>query len=90
MARPSTSTPAPNTPVIIGVGQFLNRDDDDPIDPVALATVAARLAADDCGTTAVLQQLDLELQFLITRSPIPEPDKFDEARAQLRARYSLP
>ena len=58
MARPSTSTPAPNTPVIIGVGQFLNRDDDDPIDPVALATVAARLAADDCGTTAVLQQLD--------------------------------
>lgn len=38
----------------------------------------------------MLQQLDPELQFLITRSPIPEPDKFDEARAQLRARYSLP
>lgn len=58
MAHSSSSTPAPATPVIIGVGQFLNRDDDDPLDPLALAAVAARLAADDCGNSAVLSGLD--------------------------------
>ena len=29
----------PNTPVIVGVGQFLNRDDEDPLDPLSLAAV---------------------------------------------------
>lgn len=44
--------------MIIGVGQFLNRDDEDPLDPVALAAIAARLAADDSGSDRVLAGLD--------------------------------
>ena len=49
---------SPTTPVIIGVGQFLNRDDDAPMDPIALAVAAARLAGDDSTALAVLDDLD--------------------------------
>ncbi len=58
MATPLPSSLDPNTPVIIGVGQFLNRDDDSPLDPLALAVEAARLAAADAGAPAVLASLD--------------------------------
>jgi len=54
----SPSLPSPSTPVIVGVGQFLNRDADDPLDPLELAAVAARLAADDSGSGKVLAGLD--------------------------------
>lgn len=37
---------------------------------------------------AMLRQLDSAI--VPSMSPAPRPDKFDEARAQLRARYSLP
>ena len=41
----------PRTPVVIGVGQFLNRVDQgaDPLEPVELMTEAVRLAAIDAG-----------------------------------------
>ncbi|HNI34493.1 MAG TPA: hypothetical protein PLV93_03785 [Microthrixaceae bacterium] len=48
----------PRSPVIVGVGQFLNRDDENPIEPVRLAAIAARLAADDCGAPSILTALD--------------------------------
>ena len=37
----------------------------------------------------MLRQIDVELESLDTRGPVPMPDKFDEARAQLRTRYDL-
>lgn len=37
----------------------------------------------------MLRQIDVELESLDARGPVPAPDKFDEARAQLRTRYSL-
>ncbi|MHB1138359.1 MAG: acetyl-CoA acetyltransferase [Microthrixaceae bacterium] len=42
----------PRTPVVVGVGQFLNRVDDGapPLEPVALMAEAVRLAAADAGT----------------------------------------
>src|SRR5262249_19627266 len=50
-------TPAPNSPVIVGVGQFLNRSDE-PLDPVALAAEAARAAAEDCGRPKAVEGVD--------------------------------
>lgn len=47
-----------NTPVIIGVGQFLQRDDSLYLDPVELAAEASRIAAADSGAEAVLSKLD--------------------------------
>ncbi len=37
----------------------------------------------------MLRQIDVELESLDTRGPVPMPDKFDEARAQLRMWYDL-
>lgn len=53
-----TTTVSPNTPVIVGVGQFLNRDDSAYLDPVALAVEAARIAAADSGASNLLEGLD--------------------------------
>ena len=44
----------PRTPVIIGVGQFLNRDDDAPIEPAALMVEALRAAEADSGAPGAL------------------------------------
>ena len=48
----------PRTPVVIGVGQFVNHDDTSPLDPIALMAEAARTAAADAGTPGALADLD--------------------------------
>lgn len=53
-----TAAVSPNTPVVVGVGQFLNRDDTAYLDPVALAVEAARIAAEDAGAPGILAKLD--------------------------------
>ena len=46
----------PNTPVIIGVGQILQRAEDieSAKEPIGLMLEAARLAADDAGVSGAL------------------------------------
>ena len=50
----------PNTPVIIGVGQILQRAEDieSAQEPIGLMLEAARLAADDAGVSGALTSLD--------------------------------
>ena len=50
----------PNTPVIIGVGQILQRAEDieSAQEPIGLMLEAARLAADDAGVSGALASLD--------------------------------
>lgn len=52
------SNPDPRTPVVIGVGQLLHRDDDYETDPIELLALAAELAAHDTGATGLLSRLD--------------------------------
>ena len=53
-----TSSLPPTTPVIIGVGQYLNRDLGTQLDPIALAATAARLAAEDATAPRALADVD--------------------------------
>ena len=48
----------PRSPVVIGVGQFLNRDDSVEPDPTELIAEAARSAERDTGASGVLAALD--------------------------------
>ncbi len=56
MPRPPART-APATPVVIGVGQVANKDDERVITPLELIAEAVRRAADDSGA-AVLEHAD--------------------------------
>jgi acetyl-CoA C-acetyltransferase len=49
-----------NYPVIVGVGQFMNRSEriEDAIEPVELMARVARSAAEDAGDTALLEKLE--------------------------------
>ena len=49
----------PNTPVIVGIAQILNRDDDvdDALEPVDMMVEAVREAALDTGSSAILKAL---------------------------------
>ncbi|MFN8053071.1 MAG: acetyl-CoA acetyltransferase [Acidimicrobiales bacterium] len=61
MSTPLPPSLDPNTPVIVGVGQHLNRDESSLLDPLALAVIAARAAAEDCASSSadsVLAGLD--------------------------------
>ncbi|HTN99218.1 MAG TPA: hypothetical protein VL068_00980, partial [Microthrixaceae bacterium] len=51
----------PRLPVIIGVGQFLNRVDQgaSSIEPVGLMAEAVKLAEADCGRSGVLAKIEL-------------------------------
>lgn len=51
----------PRTPVIVGVGQVLNRTDKgaDPLEPVELMIEAARVAEDDTTTSGILKTVDV-------------------------------
>ncbi len=48
----------PRTPVVIGVGQYLNRDGD-PMEPVDLMIEAVRRAESDAGATGILSGADI-------------------------------
>ncbi|MEZ5322223.1 MAG: acetyl-CoA acetyltransferase [Microthrixaceae bacterium] len=48
----------PRTPVVVGVGQFLNRDDSLGLDPLTLAIEAVRRAARDCGVDSLPGRVD--------------------------------
>lgn len=48
----------PHDPVVVGVGQFLQRDPNVLDDPITLAAEAARLAAADAGAPGILSRLD--------------------------------
>jgi acetyl-CoA C-acetyltransferase len=50
----------PNTPVIVGIAQILNRDDDvdDALEPVDMMVEAVREAALDTGSSAILEKLE--------------------------------
>ena len=56
MATPPTPT-AQFTPVIVGVGQLANKDDDRVVTPLELIADAVRRAGDDSGA-AVLDHVD--------------------------------
>ena len=63
----------PNTPVIIGVGQILQRAEDieSAKEPIGLMLEAARLAADDAGVSGALTSLDSVRVCLLYTSPSP-------------------
>jgi acetyl-CoA C-acetyltransferase len=48
----------PNTPVIVGVGQFLQRDPESAVEPVEMMLKAAALAAADADAPSLLTRLD--------------------------------
>lgn len=53
-----TASFQPHDPVVVGVGQFLQRDADVLDDPITLAAEAARRAAADAGAPGILSRLD--------------------------------
>jgi len=60
MRTPAGSTDQGRLPVIVGVGQIVNRSEgpQDAREPLDLMTEAARAAADDCQVRALLEQAD--------------------------------